>query len=312
MDVIFAGSSEFAVPSLAMIRSAGHQVRAVLTQPDRPAGRKRRLTPTPIKKYASETGLDLLEPVSLKSAEMEDRLALLQPDIMIVVDYGLLIPPGVLAIPPRGCINGHASLLPRWRGAAPIERAVLAGDKETGITVMQMDEGLDTGDILLVRRIAIDARESAGDLRERLAQVCAEALTCALNGLADGLLQPVHQDDSRACYAPKLSTKEAELGWHLPAQDLGHRVRAFNPRPGAYTGYRGSRLKVLDAEPIPGHLDVPAGTVVRAGPDGIDVATGDGSLRLLELQLPGGRPMSAAVFLNGHPILGDRLGTVST
>jgi methionyl-tRNA formyltransferase len=239
MDVIFAGSSEFAVPSLASIRSTGHRVRAVLTQPDRPAGRKRRLTPTPIKKYASETGLDVLEPVSLRSAGMAERLAALQPEIMIVVDYGLMIPPGVLAIPPRGCINGHASLLPRWRGAAPIERAVLAGDEETGITVMQMDEGLDTGDILLVRRIAIDSTETAGDLRARLAQVCAEALSCALNGLADGLLRPVKQDESRACYAPKLSTKEAELGWDSPAQDLGRRVRAFNPRPGAYTIYRG-------------------------------------------------------------------------
>lgn len=307
-DLVFAGSSAFAVPSLDALADAGHHVLAVLTQPDRPSGRKRRLTPTPVKARALERSIPVLEPTTLRSPDVVEDLRRLQPTLMVVVDYGLIIPPEVLAIPRLGCINGHASILPRWRGAAPIERAVLAGDSRTGITVMQMDEGLDTGDVLLVRATDIGARETAGELRERLAKICAEALTGAVDEISGGRLSPTPQDEEGACYAKKLNVQEAALDFSCPAEELARRVRAFNPRPGAHTLYRGQRLKVLDAISIDSDVDTPAGTAFQAGAEGIDVATGRGVLRLLCIQLPGGRPLSAAQFLNGHAIVGERLG----
>lgn len=309
LDLIFAGSSDFAVPSLDALADAGHRVLAVLTQPDRPAGRKRRLTPTPVKARAAELGLCVLEPSTLRSEGVADDLRGLRADLMVVVDYGLIIPPEILSIPRLGCINGHASILPRWRGAAPIERAVLAGDGETGISVMQMDAGLDTGDVLLVRRTRIQPRESAGELRERLSTICAGALEDAVGRLAAGDLSATPQDPDGACYADKLSVGEAELDWERTADELARQVRAFNPRPGAHTVYRGQRMKVLDAEAVGSDVDAPAGTALCAGRDGIDVAAGRGALRLLSIQLPGGRPLSAAQFINGHPIVGDVLGS---
>jgi methionyl-tRNA formyltransferase len=313
LSVVFAGSSEFAVVSLEALQRAGVALAAVLTQPDRPAGRKRRLTPTPVKAAATAAGLTVLTPASLKDEAAVAALRELAPDVMVVVDYGLLIPPAVLAIPRLGCVNGHASLLPRWRGAAPIERAILAGDPVTGITVMQMDAGLDTGPMLLTRELAIGAEETAGELRARLATLCAEALTDALESLAANGLIPVPQPADGACYAPKLQSAEARLDWRSPAPELARRVHAFNPRPGAWTEYRGQRMKILAARPV----DQPsaestaapdAGLVVGADRSGIDVGTGAGCLRLLTVQLPGKRPTSAADFLNGHDILGDRLG----
>lgn len=309
LDLIFAGSSAFAVPALRALVAAGHDLRAVLTQPDRPAGRRRRLTPTPVREAAEEAGLPVLTPRTLKDAGVVGRLQALAPDALVVVDYGLMIPPPVLALPRLGCINGHASLLPRWRGAAPIERAILAGDTETGITVMQLDEGLDTGPTLLSRSLPIGPSETAGELRERLASLCAELLPEALAGLEAGSLRAVPQPAAGACYAPKLDPAEARLDWAAPAVAVARQVRAFNPRPGAWTDYRGLRLKVLAAAPLVGaERDDEPGLVVAAAPAGIDVVTGDGRLRLLTLQLPGKRPVSAAAFLNGHDILGERLG----
>ena len=313
LKVVFAGSSEFAVVSLEALRRSGVVLAAVLTQPDRPAGRKRRLTPTPVKAAATAAGLTVHTPASLKDEAAVAALRELAPDVMVVVDYGLLIPPDVLAIPRLGCVNGHASLLPRWRGAAPIERAILAGDPVTGITVMQMDAGLDTGPMLLTRELAIGAEETAGELRARLAALCAEALTDALAALEANGLTPVTQPVEGACYAPKLQSAEARLDWQSPAPELARRVHAFNPRPGAWTEYRDQRMKILAARPIEHLASDPAaaldaGLVVGADRAGIDVATGAGCLRLLTLQLPGKKPVSAADFLNGHDILGDRLG----
>ena len=313
LSVLFAGSSEFAVPTLRALLDAGHELRAVLTQPDRPAGRRRRLTPTPVRAAAESAGLTVMTPPSLRAEAALEALRPLAPAVMVVVDYGLMIPPSVLALPELGCVNGHASLLPRWRGAAPIERAILAGDAETGITVMQMDEGLDTGPMLLTRRVAIGPRETAGALRTRLAELCAEALVEALAGLEAGTLEATPQPAAGACYAAKIDPAEAAIDWGRPAEHIARQVRAFNPRPGAWTVYRGVRLKVLAAAALPGQVpgdEAPAepGRVVAAGRPGIDVAAGAGGLRLVTVQLPGKRPVSTAEFLNGHEILGDLLG----
>jgi len=308
MNLVFAGSSEFAVTTLEALLRAGHRVLAVLTQPDRAAGRRRKLTPTPVKRFASTADLAVLEPTTLRDSAAMDALRSLAPEIMVVVDYGLIIPQTVLDIPVRGCINGHASLLPRWRGAAPIERAILAGDTETGITVMQMDKGLDTGPKLLVRATAIGPQESAGDLRSRLARICADSLVEALEKLEDDGLEAVAQDDSAACYAAKIDSGEARIDWSVGADEIVRKVRAFNPRPGAHTEYGDRRLKILEAVALEGTPGPEPGTVFRADRSGIDVATGGGVVRILVLQLPGGKPMSAAAFLNGHRVLNERFG----
>lgn len=308
MNLVFAGSSDFAVQSLDALLAAEHTVLTVLTQPDRPAGRKRRLTPTPVKEYALARSVPVMDPASLREEEVLAHLRQLAPEIMVVVDYGLIIPPDVLRVPRKGCINGHASLLPRWRGAAPIERAVLAGDRETGITVMQMDEGLDTGPVLLTRKTPIGEGESAGELRMRLAGICARALVDALDGLARGSVSPEPQPEAGACYAAKLDTEEARIDWGRSAGEIVRQVRAFNPRPGAFTTLAGDRLKILEATALSGGEPEVHGQVVLAGPEGIDVTTGEGVLRILALQPPGGRSMSCSAFLNGHRILGQRLG----
>jgi len=287
---------------------AGHRVKLVLTQPDRPAGRRRKLTPTPVRQFAADRGLATRTPESLRSSALIADLADLAPEVMVVVDYGLLIPQSLLGLPRLGCINGHASLLPRWRGAAPIERAVLAGDPVTGITVMQMDKGLDTGEILLVHKTPIDPAESAGQLKTRLADICASALVEALEKLAAGVLRPTSQPEGGACYAEKLTAADARLDWHRPAAELDRVVRAFTPRPGAWTVFRGQRLKILEATPLEQPGEGSPGLVLRGGREGLDTATGSGVLRITRLQMPGGRPMDAAAFLNGHHAVGERLG----
>jgi methionyl-tRNA formyltransferase len=312
LDLVYAGSSEFAVPSLEALLGAGHRVGAVLTQPDRPAGRRRRPAPTPLKVCARGRGLDILEPLTLRDDEVVARLAALEPDVIVVVDYGLIVPPAVLRLPRYGCVNGHASLLPRWRGAAPIERAVLAGDSETGITIMQMDEGLDTGDVLLKRTTPIGTEETAGELRARLALICASALLEVLAALETGRQTATPQAQEGVCYAAKLDPAEGRVDWRRPAVELARLVRAFNPRPGAFTDFRGQRLKILSATPLAGASPAPPGRVTRADKAGIDVATGAGTLRITMLQLAGKRPVTAAVFVNGYDVQDARLGSQSS
>jgi methionyl-tRNA formyltransferase len=308
LKLVFAGTPEFALPSLEALHTTGHEIAAVYTQPDRPAGRGRKLHWSPIKSYALAHDLPLHQPASLKPAAETEALRALAPELMVVVAYGLLLPQSILDAPRRGCVNVHASLLPRWRGAAPIQRAIEAGDRETGVTIMQMAAGLDTGDILCAAATPIGARETAAGLHDRLAVLGARTLIDCLAKLAAGTLRPQRQDAGLATYAAKLGKDEAWIDWTLPAGQLDRRVRAFNPWPVAATRWRGETLRIWEAEPRAGGGAEP-GAVVAAGADGIAVATGDGILVLTRLQLAGGRPLAAGEFVNGHALgAGERLG----
>lgn len=301
--IAFAGTPEFAVPTLRAIVASGATVPLVLTQPDRPAGRGRQLTASPVKAAALELGLPLEQPATLRPPVEPPPGD--PPDVLVVIAYGLLLPRLWLEWPKRGCINLHASLLPRWRGAAPIQRAVLAGDSETGISVMQMNAGLDTGPVHLRRATPIGARETAGALHDRLAELAAESLLEALPGVLYGTSVPVPQDDARATLAPKIAKSEAVLDWREPAVALERRVRAFDPWPVAEARLTdGRRLRVFEAEVLPRSASAPPGAIVAAGRAGIDVATGDGALRLRKIQPPSGRVMDAAAYLAAHSLEG--------
>ncbi len=305
--IVYAGTPEFAVPALQALIDSPHRVVAVYTQPDRPAGRGRKLRPSPVKQLAEAHGIPVEQPLSMRDASAQRRLADYRPDLMVVAAYGLILPREVLEIPPLGCVNLHASLLPRWRGAAPIQRALLAGDTETGITLMQMDEGLDTGDMLLSRALPIGPQETAAELHDRLAALGAELLTEALPDLLEGRLQGTPQDDAQATYAAKLDKAEARIDWQRPAEEIARRVRAFNPWPVAQADLDGQSLRIWNAEGVPCPSGSAPGTVVAESADGIDVATGEGCLRITRLQLPGGRPLDAASFLNGRSLAGKQL-----
>lgn len=295
MKIIFAGTPAFAAAALKALLDAGHQVALVLTQPDRPAGRGLKTRASAVKQLALERGLPLAQPVSLKDPAIVDELARIGADVMVVVAYGLLLPATVLALPRLGCLNIHASLLPRWRGAAPIQRAILAGDGETGVTIMQMDCGLDTGPMLLAQPVKIDNNDTAQTLHDKLAAVGAQLIVRALQEP----LQPVAQDAAQATYAAKIDKAEARIDWTLRAQEIDRLIRAFNPSPGAYTtAADGHLLKIWHAEVVAAEPALP-GTVVHAGTDGIVVAAGAGALRLLELQRAGGKRLAAKLFLAG-------------
>jgi methionyl-tRNA formyltransferase len=308
LNIVYAGTPEFAAAALSALLETPHRVSAVYTQPDRPAGRGRKLKASPVKELALEHGIEVRQPESLKEAGEQARLAALEPDLIIVAAYGLLLPAEVLAIPRLGCLNIHASLLPRWRGAAPIQRAILAGDAETGITIMQMDVGLDTGDMLYKLSTPITERDNAQSLHDRLASLGAQAITEALAGLQAGTLVAEKQEESLACYAKKLHKAEAEIDWQQPAQQLARQVAAFNPWPVAQTLYKGEVLRIWEANAVDEVSGKAPGSVIRAGREGIDVACGEGVLRLRQLQRPGGKPQDAQAFLNANNVEGLTLG----
>ncbi len=308
LKILFAGTPEFAATTLQALLDSEHSVCAAYTQPDRPAGRGRKLKASPVKALAEAHGIPVRQPASLRDSEVQRELAGFGADIMVVVAYGLILPKAVLETPPLGALNVHASLLPRWRGAAPIQRAILAGDHETGVTIMQMDEGLDTGDMLLKVRTPINAEDTAQTLHDRLARLGAEALLETLRRLQAGSLTPEPQDDSQATYAAKIDKAEARIDWQQPAAAIDRQVRAFNPWPVAFTRLDGDNLRIWQARPLDAPSDAPPGTVLAEGREGIDVACGEGRLRITRLQLPGGRPLDAEAFLNAHHLLGRRLG----
>ena len=304
LRIVFAGTPEFAVPSLRAAAQR-NEVVAVYTQPDRPAGRGRGLQPSPVKREAIARGIPVLQPESLKSELSRDTLRALKPDLVVVVAYGLLLPQKILEIPAQGCWNVHASLLPRWRGAAPIQRAIEAGDSETGVCLMQMEKGLDTGPVLLSQRLAIGDNETGGQLHERLAALGAQTLADGLGLLRAGM-RPVAkpQPATGATYAHKLDKAEAKLDWSQPAEVLARKVRAFNPWPMAEAVLAGERVRIHGAVALPlAHRAAP-GSVLLAGREGIDVACGDGALRIRVLQREGGKAITAADYLNARPLTG--------
>lgn len=302
MKLVFMGTPDFACPSLsALLQSADMNVCAVYTQPDKPQGRKQILTPPPVKTLALEHGLPVFQPPSLKEESAQKRLQTLAPDLIVVVAYGKLLPKAVLNIPAYGCINIHASLLPRWRGAAPIQWSIIAGDKYAGVTSMQMAEGLDTGDILLQTSTPIGARETAGELFDRLSHMGGALLTDTLATLLDGTLQPRPQDDSQSCYARMLNKELAVIDWTKPARAVDCLIRGLNPWPIAETTLAGERLKIYAAAPCDG-TGQPGEVLVSSPKQGLVVACGEGALRLEEVQLVGGKRMACGAFLLGHKI----------
>jgi methionyl-tRNA formyltransferase len=303
--ILFAGTPPFAAAALNALAEAGHDIALVLSQPDRPAGRGMKLTSSAVKRAALALGLPVSQPDSLKTPEAQAELRAADADVMVVAAYGLILPQAVLDLPRFGCLNIHASLLPRWRGAAPIQRAILAGDTETGITIMQMDAGLDTGAMLSKIVVPIRDSDTAGSLHDVLAAAGAKAIVAALDDFAE--LVPEAQDDAQATYAAKLTKDEARLDWRQPATVLTRAVRAYNPVPGAWTLLDGASLKIWSAQAITGSGG--PGDVLRAETDQLVVACGSGALALQEIQPAGSKRMTAAAFLAGRPLSpGTRFG----
>jgi methionyl-tRNA formyltransferase len=318
LRIIFAGTPEFSIPSLEALHAAGHEIAAVYVQPDRPAGRGRTLGIGPVKRRALGLGLRVEQPRTLRSEEAVAVLASYAPDLMVVVAYGLILPQAVLDLPRLGCLNIHASLLPRWRGAAPIQRAILAGDTRSGVTIMQMDVGLDTGPMLLTREVAIPPGENAGGLHDRLAVLGAAAVVEAVAAWSEGRITPVAQPSEGVTYAAKIRKEEALIDWTSPAAGIARQVHAFNPWPVAETRWRGRQLRIWEAMPLTGPTVAPGsepahewnapGRVVEAGQGRLVVAAGEGFVDVRRLQLAGRTAMPAAEFLNANPLAGERLG----
>jgi methionyl-tRNA formyltransferase len=304
LSIIFAGTPEFSVPALDALAASGHRIAAVYTQPDRPAGRGQQVSMSAVKQAALNHGLPVEQPASLRTTDALDRLASWDADLMVVVAYGLILPQPVLDLPRMGCINIHGSLLPRWRGAAPIHRAILAGDTQTGVTIMQMDAGLDTGPMLLERPTVIEAHDTSGTLHDRLALIGAQAVVDAIEGLLTGAIAPKPQPEQGATYAAKIRKEEALLDWRKSAVELDRQVRAFNPSPVAQTQWEGQQLRIWQANALEIDATKSPGTVIHSDSSGIRVATGAGVLNLSRVQLAGRKAVTAAEFLNAHRITG--------
>lgn len=300
LKIIFAGTPDFAAGHLQALIDSEHEVIAAYTQPDRPAGRGKKLTASPVKDLALKNGIAVFQPSSLRNEEAQAKLASLNADIMVVVAYGLILPKIVLDTPRLGCINVHGSILPRWRGAAPIQRALWAGDTQTGVTIMQMDIGLDTGDMLLKTHLPIEDTDTSASLYEKLAEQGPKALVQALFGLSEGSLQAEKQDETLANYAEKLSKEEARLDWHKSAKQLWQEIRAFNPWPVSYFDHQQSSIKVWQADYSDDKCTESPGTIIAATKQGIEVATADGKLIIKTMQLPNKKPLDVADILNAR------------
>jgi methionyl-tRNA formyltransferase len=315
LRIVFAGTPEFSVPALQALHAAGHELVAIYTQPDRPAGRGRALAASAVKQRAQELGLTVEQPATLKLPDAQARLAAYAPDLMVVVAYGLLLPQAVLDIPRLGCLNIHASLLPRWRGAAPIQRAILAGDERTGVSIMQMEAGLDTGPELLRRELVIGPRETGGQLHDRLAPLGAEAIVAAIEGVAAGTLHAMPQPAQGVTYAAKIQKDEARVDWSRSAVAIDRQVRAFNPWPVAETRLGDEQVRLWQVQPLASDAGIgaaPPGTVVRVAEGQVVVQTGDGLLELQVLQFPGRKPLPARDVLNSRALGDARFGKVVT
>ncbi len=307
MNIIYAGTPDFAVPALQALMASGHEVLAVYTQPDRPAGRGRKLQFGPVKQVAVDAGIPVEQPLSLKDNEAQNVLRDFQADVMVVAAYGLMLPQVVLDMPRYGCLNIHASLLPRWRGAAPIQRAIQAGDAQTGVTIMQMALGLDTGDILYKTACPITADDTGQTIHDKLAVDGAEAILKVLEQIEHKTLSPEKQDERLTCYAHKLTKQEAEIDWSQSARQIDQAIRAFNPWPVAYTRFNGKPLRLFMSSVLDPASEQAAGTVIDESAEGIKIATGEGVLNLTRLQLSGKKAMDVADFLNGHSLLDVKL-----
>ncbi|TRN19916.1 methionyl-tRNA formyltransferase [Vibrio furnissii] len=300
LRIVFAGTPDFAARHLAALLSSEHEVIAIYTQPDRPAGRGKKLTASPVKHLALEHNIPVYQPENFKSDEAKQALASLNADIMVVVAYGLLLPKAVLDTPKLGCINVHGSILPRWRGAAPIQRSIWAGDAETGVTIMQMDVGLDTGDMLKIATLPIDASDTSSSMYDKLAELGPQALVDCLSDIAQGTAVAVKQDDALANYAQKLSKEEAKIDWTLSAQAIERCVRAFNPWPMSHFSVAENQIKVWQSRVETGNKTHAPGTIIQADKTGIYVATGEGILVLESLQIPGKKALPVQDILNAR------------
>ncbi len=300
LRIIFAGTPDFAVPVLESLFNSEHKIIAVYTQPDRPAGRGNKLHASPVKEFALSNNIPVYQPLNFKDPAAVEAFKALKPDLMVVAVYGLLLPPVILQTPRLGCVNVHISLLPRWRGASPNVQPILAGDKETGVTIMQMDQGLDTGDMLYKKKYVIEAQDTAKDLREKLGVLGAQALIEILPAIENGSVNPEKQNDAQATHAAKIKKEDAEIVWTKTADEISRMIRAYNPWPVAYFHIDDKVIRIWEAIPINEITNNKAGEVISCKKEGIDIATSHGLLRITKLQAPGGKVLSAQEFLNGH------------